>query len=92
MHSTQYSYSEARIGLYGKFLIIWYIYDLLARGYLSLADASVNILEVNGVLHYRNFYIMHCGTPTTAYHQVLVRVRDTHQNAAIQIKPTIVVI
>ena len=47
MHSTQYSYSEARIGLYGKFLG----YNLLVRGYPQLADVSDNILEVYGVLH-----------------------------------------
>ena len=47
MHSTRYSNSEARIGLYGKFLV----YNLLVRGYPQLADALANILEVHGVLH-----------------------------------------
>ena len=47
MHSTQYSYCEARIALYGKFLV----YNLLVRGYPQLADISANILEVHGVLH-----------------------------------------
>ena len=47
MHSTRYSYSEARIGLHGKFLV----YNLLVRGYPQLADVLANILEVHGVLH-----------------------------------------